>query len=78
MQIILGNEQIIIHTDTCDHDTTAKYLMYLLQSNNVNGTMTYDNTKESWTIQGFGQNLNIYHALTQIQDESQECVFVIN
>lgn len=70
MRIQLVNEFIHIAVAGDNAREISSYLVVLLNSNHVNGYSHFDHINNEFIINGYGDNLNIYHALLQIQEES--------
>ena len=77
MKVILENQQITLKLDTIENENCGAYLPELFRSNKVNGMYTYDAETDTHIIQGYGTNDNIYSALMQIQEETEQNHYTI-
>lgn len=77
MKIQLNNNSIRIAVAGDKAREISTYLVMLLNSNHVNGCSYFDHTSDEFIIEAVGDNLNIYHALLQIQEESTQEYYTI-
>lgn len=66
-----------IELNRTESQECGTYLIELLRSNNVQGINYHDDINDTDTITAWSTNENLYYALMQIQEESQEGVFTI-